>query len=302
MKVLLLPLLSILTFLTDAQQDFNKLTKRGQRTGEWRTYHDNGKVKSSTFYEPYQMVYDKAIAFQLGLFPDYVGDSIYRYKTVWEENYEYNSDWNLERIKRCYGHWGCSYHTDSVIYLFGEHRQISLDSTRFYRQGKVGELVNVTIPITNHLERHCLLDVNDSSNSFSFSTGIKRFSLPPNTTDTLDITFRLKRGEHFRTIVLSDSITDIQINIATFGYDIETADLIEKQLSLPKKFIYYRTGEEALLTLIDQNRTDTLSTVSLKFEKTTVDLSKHKSGDYILSTIDFSKSEIQQCIIRLEDD
>lgn len=303
MKVYLLLLLSALTFLAQAQQDYNRITKHSQRTGEWRTYHDNGKVKSATFYKPYQVVYNKAIAFQLGYsMEDVYKDSVYQSLPIWTEDYEYTANWKLIRIKRCYGHSGCRYYVDSLIYFYGPLKQISLDATRFYRQGRVGELVNIPVSIKNHLEQPLLLNITDSSGTFSFSTGIKEISLHPETQHSLNISFQIERGEYFRTIKLNDSITGIQINIGTFGYDVKSEDLQNGQLLLPKKFIYYRTGEEALLTLIDPNKTDTIITVSLKLEQTMVDLTKIKSGSYILSTNDFSKPEVRQCIIRLKDD
>jgi hypothetical protein len=88
----------------------------------------------------------------------------------------------------------------------------------------------------------------------------------------------------------------MDITVKTIGYNVESNDVSqENQISVDGSFVYWRSGNEALVRIYDKEQANVMRTFSLAQEITTVDLKGIKPGDYMLCKRDFSADQQTCC-------
>jgi hypothetical protein len=131
MKTLTTILSFLIAFAVFGQTEINQRTDRGQKSGEWREFHVNGKTDEVWCFEPAKRKMSEEEAFFQGVTYD-KDSSIYYEELKWSEKYEYNDKWELRRIVRMET-------SQKPVYFYGPNREIALQTDEFYFTDKVGK-------------------------------------------------------------------------------------------------------------------------------------------------------------------
>jgi len=247
-------------------------------------YYYNGLMKSIAYYT-LKEVHDKATAFALGL--NFQKDSVATYKsTLYEDYFEYDSDWNVVRIKRIHS-------AQPPLFIYGRHHSIGLFTTKLYATYRTQDTNTIELPIINLTSRDLSIQVETSS------PAIINSYLPciVHTDDTSQCSIQIVQPNGFETLNFALVADDarIEIEVTFFGYDVESSDFDQSKPihanTTNDGLIYYRTDNEALLELYDSTGENLIKTFSLAREKTTLDFSDIQAGTYQLRTINFKSNQ-----------
>ncbi len=277
MKALfLLPALFVSLFAL-AQPKINQVNEEGYKIGKWVTYHTNGKVLEENYYKPSFKSGDRASTFVLGLPPK---DTIIYYDGLLRtDQYLYNDDWELIRVKRKEG--------TKVSFLYGPNKALGLSYDHFSSFGRVGTLHTMPIDLVNYSDQPLTLSLTFSAANLKSKE--KQLIIPPNDMIVFEVALTLEPGEQNYQISISNETIQADIQVQAFGHHLASWEVKEGvMLSLQKEFVYYRSGNEALLQVYNNKREKVLKTISLSKERTHVNLGNLKPGIYWISKTDYS--------------
>ncbi len=296
----LLPIIFFLcSVITSFGQDFNnKKTERGQKTGKWIEYNENGNVKQVSFYEPNFQIRNPESVFFLAW--DDQADTIqnadtiyYGEKLLWTEKYEYDANDQLSRIIKLT--WD-----QDLIFLYGPGKEIAINKDQFSFNERVSDIKIVTMTIRNESDRVLTLTPEFETNNFS--TKQDQLVLPPRKETAFTFQLSIQPNDNQYTVTLKNDSISIDLSVATFGYNLESRNFsVEDELSVKNSFIYWRTGDEALLRLYDNEKKNILKTFSLAHERSIFDLTGVQPGDYMLCKRDFSTDQQACCKLKVEN-
>lgn len=287
MKILTTISILFITFFAIGQTEINQKTDYGQKTGKWIEFYENGRINKILYYKPVERKLSKEEAFMNG-----VQDSILYYEELkWTEEYEYQDDWKLKRVKRIEA-------SQKPFYLYGANKEVKLQLSDFYLIERVNDTISVSVELTNNTNQIISFEPEISSSNITIDS--LKFELNSKRSSTFTFKITIEPYENNYVLFLkSDSIV-IDFTLQTFGYHIDSYDIEKEQiLTATKSFIYYRTGSEALLRLYDIKKENILETFSLAHQRTIVDLHRTKPGQYWLSIVDFSTDKQVFCKIRI---
>jgi len=285
MKILTTISILIMAFSAIGQKHTNQMTAQGQKTGKWIQYYSNGEIYKVRYFEPANRKISKKEAISYG-----VTDSIIYFESLkWREEYEYNADWKLKRKKRDEPYLG-------IFYLYGANNEIKLEVSDFSFLERVGNTKSVSVELTNNTD-YAISLVSEISSS-NITTESHKFELDSNSSSTFTFMVVIEPSDNSYILTLKNDSITIDFSIQAFGYHIESDDIEKGQkLISTKKFVYYRTRDEALLKFYDLDKKKVLETVSLEKQQTIVDLKRIKPGHYWLSIVDYSADEQFFCKI-----
>jgi len=291
MKTLYTIVTLLISFSAYSQTNINRKTDQGQKTGEWREFHNNGKTNEVLYFVPAKRKMNKAEAFFQGI-ANYQDTIIYYENLEWREKYEYNENWELKRIVRIDT-------SQTPVYIYGPNREVSITKDGFYHIDKVGNTQITSVEITNNTGKAIIL--TSVFNANNIKTEKEKTLFPANKSSTFTFETVLEPDDNGYVVSLKNDSMIIDLSLRTFGYHIESTDIEkEKKLTIEKNFVYYRTGNEALLKLYDKDKKNVLKTVSLAKQKTTIDLNELKAGNYWLCTQDFSTNSQNCCVVKIQ--
>lgn len=292
MKIVLTILSLLLVFSGFGQESFNKKTEKGQKTGKWIDLHDNGKVYLIKYYVPVSRKLEvKELFFHKT--PLNKDSTIYYEVLTWTEKYEYNNDWSLKRIKR----------TDNVNgivnYFYGINKEISLNDYEFNFTGKVANKQNIEIELTNNTDS--VINLMPKLSSTNIAQHSTEFSIPARESKTFSFELLIEPENNSYVVTMQNDSISIDFYVTTFGYHISSKEIENgEKLIVKNNFVYYRTGNEALLKIYDSEKKNELKTISLAKEKTIVDLSNIENGNYYLCMINYSSQTRSYCEVKIE--
>jgi len=288
--LIIISLLSVLFGL--GQESYNKMTENGQKTGQWIELYPNGKVYLIEYYVPVSRKL-KATELFFHKIPQNKDSTIYYEVLKWTEKYEYNDDWSLKRIKRI-----DNIH-EKVIYFYGVNKEITLSNYEFNFTGKVGDKHTIEIELINNTDTVIFLKPKVSSTNFIIHN--PDFYIPARENKTFSFELLTEPDKNSYTITMQNDSITIDFYIAAFGYHLSSKE-IEKgeKVIIKNNFVYYRTGNEALLKIYDFEKKNELKTISLAKEKTIVYLSNIENGNYFFCIINYSSQTRNYCEVKIE--
>lgn len=290
----MLRLFSILAcFITGAvlgQPDTNQVNTDTMMFGKQVDYHDNGEIKEVRHYSPYERELSKEEAFfyaQSDLEPEVIHSQL-----LHTDRYFYDENWKLKRIER-------TDRANEVNYLYGPNQEISLKATNFYFINRVGNSQILSLEMRNNSGQAVALHMEFDSDNFSAEN--KEVVLQADTVTMVGFGFTFKPDNNQYLVTLKNQDIRVEYVVRTFAFHISSQDIRDKnELTLKRKFIYYRTGNEALLKIYDSDKERELKTVSLAKHQTQIDLKKLKAGRYWFCVVDFSSKAYPCCKVQIE--
>ena len=294
MRTLTTILILLLSLNIQGQEEVNQKTENGQKTGKWVEFYDNGKIKEVKHFKPVRRKLELQEIFMLGI-RNNQDTIIYKYSEVLQsmDTYEYDDSWEFKRIKRYEA-------SNEVVYLYGVNRDVGLRHSNYNLIGRVNSTKVISIILTNNTDKTIILTPELSSKNLI--TDKQEFVLPSKQSSTFIVTLTIEPNDNGYKLWLKNKDLLIEVSIQTYGYHIESKDIEKEQLlTVQKSFVYYRTGNEALLKLYDKDKKEEIKTISLAKERTIVDFKGIKSGVYWLSIVNFSLAKQTFCKVKIED-
>lgn len=291
MKQLTTILFLLMVLSVNGQRNINQTNEFGQKTGKWVTYHKDGRIDEVHFYRPSIKKLSKEEAFFRALPPD-KDSTILNEELLWIEHYEYHTNEVLKRIKRIED-------SKKTMYFYGSNREITVEPLFDYDFiGKVNDSETVSIELTNNSQQTITLHpISDAKNL----AVLKEFVLLPEQASIFTFKYTFEPHHNYGKLVLKNDSLEIEFSVRGFGYHLETKDIEEgKPLTIPHRFVYFRTGDETLIRLYDKNQKEVLKTIPIHNPKSDIDLSKFGEGTYWICSVDYSADLNICCEIRIE--
>ena len=282
MKILPNILLVLILFPCFGQSEINQLTDKGQKTGLWVEFHNNGKIDRTLYYEPAERKFSNEEAFFHAITLD--NDSIIYYEErKWIERYEYRDNWELRRIVRIEK-------SDKPRYFYGPNREISPEILQQFLINRANSIANIDIELTNNSEKLITLTpVFDVQNLIPKN---EIFELLPHHKSVLEFELSIEPMDNSYLITLMNDSIIFDFTVITRGFHINGSDFEAKEeIILPPNFVYHRTGNEALLKVFDSEKKKELRTIPLSKEWNQIDLSDLPTGYYWFNTINYTENK-----------
>ncbi len=281
------------------QEISHQKTKNGKKTGKWFEYNENGSIREVRCRETEYVLIG---SFEAVVFKGFIGqvDTVrnadtlyYGEKLLWTEEYQYASNNELRRIIKS------QFGEQDPIFLYGPNKEIAIRKDEFSFSNRVSTIEVVTMAIHNVSES--LVKLTVAFESENFSTDQYRLFLPPQKDTSFTFQLSIQPNVNHYTVTLKNDSISVGISVKTFGYNIESNDVApENQLTVKNGFVYWRSGDEALLRLYDKEQQSILRTFSLAHETFTFDLKGIKPGDYMLCKRSFSTPQQSCCKLKVE--
>jgi hypothetical protein len=244
------------------------------------------------FYEP---------SFQLGNYEEFVfdtwdgqtdtvrsADTLYYSEIVlWTEVYEYDANDQLKRVIKFSG-------SQDPMFFYGPNKEIAIKEDLFSFNERISDTARVAMTIRN--ESESVLKLSTEFDAENFSTEQNTMVLPPQKEKSFAFQLIIQPQINEYTVTLRNDSISMDITVKTIGYNVESNDVSqENQISVDGSFVYWRSGNEALVRIYDKEQANVMRTFSLAQEITTVDLKGIKPGDYMLCKRDFSADQQTCC-------
>ena len=266
-----------------SQSNINRTNEYGQKIGKWISYYPNGKIKEVQLWQDEEIPMEDAYYYQAKDTTEY-----YHY-FIWTEQYEYDDEWKLSRIKR-------TEKDADPIFIYGPNKDVSVRSSDFFLIGRVNDSKQVSVELKNNSKNSIALVPKFSSKDCSGKKQI--LNLAPHQTTTFAFKVNLQPNENQYQVELKNEHIKIGISVKTFGYHVLTGDIkTGHELKVEKNFTYHRTGEEALLKIYKKDKE--LQTISLAKKNTDINLQKLKPGEYLICTINYSDDYKSCCKVEV---
>ncbi len=298
MKTLIIILTLIFSSHIYGQEQINLLTKKGQKTGKWIEYNDNGTINEVNFYEPNfstknheVFVYD---TWKGGTDTVHSADTThYGESLLWTEYYEYGFDEHLKRIvKYARG--------EGPVFLYGPNKEIGIIKDEFSINNRVAEREEIILEIQN--ESDYPIELSPIFRADNLSANQDQLVISPKSESTFIFKILIEQGEQNYIVTLKNDSISIGIFVKTTGYHLQSDDLfMENQFSASDELIYWRSGNEALLRLYDKKQEKILKTFSVAKERVVVDLKGLNPGNYLLCKRDFGNGDETCCKLIVEE-
>lgn len=273
------------------QAIINQKTDNGQKTGTWIEFHENGLIDRVLYYEPAEREYTVEEAFFYGI--DSENDSLKYFEILkWIEIYEYRENWEIKRIKK-------TENSQKPRYFYGPDKEISLEISNQFIIDRATTVVNINIELTNNTDK--LLTLTPVLSTQNLNTEHDLFELPPNQKSVLEFEVLIESMDNNYVITLINDSILIEYDIMTRGFHINSADFeFEGEMTLPTNFVFHRTGNEALLKILDSEKNKAIRTIPLSKEWNQIDLSNLTAGYYWINTVNYTDEKLAYIKVWIE--
>jgi hypothetical protein len=291
MKILPNILLVLILLPCFGQSEINQMTDKGQKTGLWVEFHNNGKIDRTLYYEPAERKLSTEEAFFHGITSE--KDSIIYYEErKWIERYEYRDNWELKRIVRIEKSF-------KTKYFYGPNREISAEIFTQFLIDRANSIVNFDIELINNSEK--LITLAPAFNAQNLIPKNELFELLPNQKTVLEFELSIEPMDNSYLITLLNDSIVFDFTVITRGFHINSNDFEAKgEIVLPANFVYHRTGNEALLKVFDSEKKKELRTIPLSKEWNQIDLSDLTSGYFWINTINYTDNKMAYIKVMIE--
>lgn len=300
--------------------------KDGQelKSGYWKEYHDNGKIRAEGNYRiiERQLSPEELFFYNLQVTDSTVKRSV---KTEGWKNYDiFGNLTNLEKYRNGFRYFNEKYSYDEngqlikterngIQTLFGVGKNIEIEQLYYFISGSTGNTVINYINLNSLSGQTTKISLKSNTDRVKIRGGIN--TIKPNSKLSIPFTYSIQSGnfnDYIEITFMNPDTNNIRIEIESYGYNLTSRDLqlntdeINEFRLKGNKLLYFREYEECEMKIfeylpeinwqvIKNENIKPIIIFPLSIERNEIELKKLKKGTYLLTTIDY-RNEIEMMI------